>query len=156
MKPPSSPLSPAPPNSSGAVEAHQAELAHPLHDVGREVVLAVPLRGVRRDLALGEVTDGPPELLVLAGQLETHGRHVGHANPIWLAVVNLDGQSQVSQMPVAGSAMKHRGQVMTGRSLAAGLRGVRAAAVRGVRARAAGAGGPATTPPSSGAEPAHR
>ena len=64
---------PAPPNSSGAVRPHQAEPAHLLHHVGREVVVAVPLRGVRRDLLLREVADAATELLVLGGQLEAHG-----------------------------------------------------------------------------------
>ena len=74
VKPPSSPASPAPPYSSGRGEPHQPELAHLLHDVDREVVVAVPLRGVRRDLLLGEVADGTTELLVLGRQLEAHGR----------------------------------------------------------------------------------
>ena len=74
VKPPSSPASPAPPYSSGAVSPIRPSCAHLLHDVDREVVLAVPLRGVRRDLLLGEVADGTPELLVLGGQLEAHGR----------------------------------------------------------------------------------
>ena len=46
-------------------EAEEAELAHLLHDVDREVVRAVPLRGVGGDLLLGELADGTPELLVL-------------------------------------------------------------------------------------------
>ena len=54
----------------GRGEPEQPELAHLLHDVDREVVVAVPLRGVRRDLGLGELADALPELLVLAGQLE--------------------------------------------------------------------------------------
>ena len=59
----------------GGGEPEQAELPHLAHDVDREVVLAVPLGGARRDLLLGEVADGTPELLVLRGQLEAHGRH---------------------------------------------------------------------------------
>ena len=62
----------------GGGEAHQPELAHLLHHVGREVVVAVPLGRVGRDLGLGEVADHTPELLVLARQLVRHG---GHANP---------------------------------------------------------------------------
>ena len=50
----------------GSGEPEQAELAHLLHDVDREVVVAVPLRGVRRDLGLGEVADAAAELLVLS------------------------------------------------------------------------------------------
>ena len=57
----------------GGGQAHQPELAHLLHHVGREVVVAVPLRGVGRDLGLGEVADATPELLVLARQLVRHG-----------------------------------------------------------------------------------
>ena len=45
-------------------QSHQAELAHLLHDVDREVVLAIPLRGVRRDLGGGELADDLTELLV--------------------------------------------------------------------------------------------
>ena len=51
-------------------QADQPELAHLLHHVDREVVVAVPLRGVRRDLGLGELADQRAELLVLGGQLE--------------------------------------------------------------------------------------
>src|SRR6202008_2495865 len=54
-------------------EAHQPEAAHLLHDVGREVVVLVPLRGVRGDLRLGELADAAAELLVLARHLERHG-----------------------------------------------------------------------------------
>ena len=66
-------------------EAHQAERAHLLHDVGREVVVAVPLRGVRGDLGLGEVADAATELLVLGGQLEGHALHL---SGIRLAIAN--------------------------------------------------------------------
>ena len=52
-----SPSSPAPPNSSGAVSPNRPEVAHLVDDVDREVVVAVPLRGVRRDLLLREVAD---------------------------------------------------------------------------------------------------
>ena len=57
-------------------EAHQPERAHLLHDVGREVVVAVPLCGVRRDLGLREVADAATELLVLGRQLEGHAQIV--------------------------------------------------------------------------------
>ena len=63
----------------GRGEAEQPERAHLAHHVDREVVVAVPLRRVRRDLGLGEVADGTAELLVLAGQLE--GRRVLMAAP---------------------------------------------------------------------------
>ena len=76
VKPPSSPASPAPPNSSGAVRPISPSVAHLLDHVGREVVVAVPLRGVRRDLGLREVADAATELLVLGGQLEGHGRRL--------------------------------------------------------------------------------
>jgi len=42
-----------------------------VHDVDREVVLPVPLGGVRGDLLLGEVPDRTSELLVLGGQYKT-------------------------------------------------------------------------------------
>ena len=58
----------------GGGEAEEPELAHLLHDVDREVVLAVPLRRVRRDLGLRELADAATELLVLTGQLERHAR----------------------------------------------------------------------------------
>ena len=73
VNPPSSPAMPGAAELLRRGQPHQAELAHLLHDVGREVVLAVPLRGVRRDLLLGEVADAASELLVLGGQLEGHG-----------------------------------------------------------------------------------
>ena len=53
-------------------QAHQPQAAHLLDDVGGEVVVLVPLRGVRRDLGLGELANAAAELLVLAGQLERH------------------------------------------------------------------------------------
>ena len=64
----------APPYSSGAVSPNSPSWPILLHHVDREVVLAVPLGGVRRDLLLGEVANGTPELLVLGGQLEAHAR----------------------------------------------------------------------------------
>ena len=45
----------------GRGEAEQPELAHLLHDVDREVVVLVPLRGVRRDLGLRELAHALPE-----------------------------------------------------------------------------------------------
>jgi hypothetical protein len=53
-------------------QPEQPELAHLLHHVDREVVVAVPLRGVRRDLGVGELADAAAELFVLAGQLVAH------------------------------------------------------------------------------------
>ncbi len=53
-------------------QPEQAEFAHGVHDVDREMVLAVPLRHVRRDLALGEVAHDLAERLVVLGQLERH------------------------------------------------------------------------------------
>ena len=60
----------------GGGEPHQPEVTHLLDHVGREVVVAVPLRGVRRDLGPRELTDAATELLVLGGQLEGHASHV--------------------------------------------------------------------------------
>ncbi len=54
----------------GGGEPEQAQPAHLLHHVDGEVVVPVPLRGVRRDLALRELADAAAELLVLPGQLE--------------------------------------------------------------------------------------
>ena len=51
-------------------EAEQAEVAHLGHEVGREVVLPVPLGDVRLDLRLGELADDLAEVLVLLAQLE--------------------------------------------------------------------------------------
>ena len=59
----------------GRGEAEEPEPAHLLHHVHREVVVAVPLRGVRGDLGLGELADAAAELFVLSGQLERHGDH---------------------------------------------------------------------------------
>ncbi len=56
----------------GGGHAEQAELAHLVHDLDGEVVLAVPLRGVRRDLGLGELADDLAERLVLGRQFEGH------------------------------------------------------------------------------------
>ncbi len=78
-------------------------------------------------------------------------------------------QPQLSQMPVAGTAMKQVGHTVTGRSEAAtrfgaagfdsrgargaaGVRGWRGVLARVLRAGVSGAG----TPPSAGAEPAQR
>src|SRR3954452_10324322 len=51
----------------GSGEPEQAEVTHLVHDVGREVVLLVPTRGMRRDLGSREVADAVPERLVLGG-----------------------------------------------------------------------------------------
>ena len=74
-----SPSSPAPPYSSGAVSPNSPSLPIFCTSVDREVVVAVPLRGVRRDLGLGELADAAAELFVLAGQLVAHGAML---NPI--------------------------------------------------------------------------
>ena len=62
-------------------EAEQAKFAHLWHQFGREVVVAIPLRDVRGDLVLGEVSDESAEVLVVLGQLEHRrpfDRGVGH------------------------------------------------------------------------------
>ena len=56
----------------GERDAEQPEVAHAAHDVDREVVVAVPRLGVRRDLALGEVADDLAERVVLFGELHVH------------------------------------------------------------------------------------
>ena len=63
----------------GHDEAEQPEVAHLGHEVGREVVVAVPLRDVRRDLALGELADDRAEVLVVLAELE----HVGGSFVRW-------------------------------------------------------------------------
>ena len=63
-------------------QAEQAELAHLLHDVDREVVCLVPVGCVRGDLRLGEVSDAVAEVLVLPGQFEAHPESFGsHPRP---------------------------------------------------------------------------
>ena len=75
----------------GRGEPEEAEVAHLVDDVDREVVVAVPLRGVRRDLLLREVAHRAAELLVVLGQLEAHA---GHGNPAQLTIANT-GRRQV-------------------------------------------------------------
>ena len=65
---------PAPPTSSGNGIPIQPELAHLADDVGGERLRAVELLGDRRDLALGELADRPPQHLVIVGQVEEHAR----------------------------------------------------------------------------------
>ncbi len=57
-------------------EPEQPELTHLRDEVGREVVVLVPLRDVRFDLVLSELPDDLAEVLVLLGQLE-------HARSLW-------------------------------------------------------------------------
>ena len=57
----------------GEGDAEQPEVAHAAHDVDREVVIAVPRLGVRRDLGLGEVTHDRAQRVVLLGELHVHG-----------------------------------------------------------------------------------
>ena len=81
----------APPVPVGGGQPEEAEVAHLADDVDREVVVAVPLRGVRRDLLLREVAHRTPELLVVLGQPEAHA---GHGNPAQLTIANT-GRRQV-------------------------------------------------------------
>ena len=60
-----SPLAAAP--LLGEDEAEQPELAHRRDDVDGEVVVAVPLRGVRGDLGLGEVAHRRPRNISCSG-----------------------------------------------------------------------------------------
>ena len=87
-----SPSSPRAAVLLGRGEPEQPELAHLLHHVDREVVVAVPLRGVRRDLGLGELADAAAELLVLAGSARKSSVCSWPAdNPVWLTIANLAG-----------------------------------------------------------------
>ena len=54
----------------GHDQAEQPQVAHLADQLDREVVVAVPLRDVRRDLGLGELPDHLAEQLVILGQLE--------------------------------------------------------------------------------------
>ena len=54
------------------VDAAQAELAGLGEDVHREVLLGVPVEGVRGDALLGEVADGVDQGLLVVGDGE-HG-----------------------------------------------------------------------------------
>ena len=53
-------------------DAHQPELGELGEDVAREVVLAIPLGGVRLDLGADEVARERLDLLLLGGELEVH------------------------------------------------------------------------------------
>ena len=53
-------------------EPEQPQLAHLVHDVDREVLVPIPLRNVRGDLALGEITHDLAEGFVVLGQFEAH------------------------------------------------------------------------------------
>ena len=64
---------PPPPYSSGNGMPNSPRSPIAAHDVDREVVVAVPRLGVRRDLALGEVAHHPAQRLVLLGELHVHG-----------------------------------------------------------------------------------
>ena len=57
----------------GERDPEQPEVAHAPNHVHREVVVAVPGLGVRRDLALGELAHHPTKRLVLLGELDVHG-----------------------------------------------------------------------------------
>ena len=64
----------------GHDEAEQAELAHARHEVGREVVLAVPLGDVRLDGLGRELADHLAEVLVVLAQL-VHRRSFAQVVP---------------------------------------------------------------------------
>ena len=64
----------------GHDEAEQAEVAHRRHEVGGEVVLAVPLGDVRLDRVGRELADHLAEVLVVLAQL-VHGRSFAQAVP---------------------------------------------------------------------------
>ena len=64
----------------GHDQAEQAEVAHRRHEVGGEVVLAVPLGDVRLDRLGGELADHLAEVLVVLAQL-VHRRSFAQAVP---------------------------------------------------------------------------
>ncbi len=53
-------------------EPEHAELTQLLHDLDREVMIAVPAGGMGRDLCVREITDDLAEGLVLDTELEGH------------------------------------------------------------------------------------
>ena len=63
----------------GHADAHQAELAELREELPREAVLPVPVRGVRRDLGVGDLAGERLDLPLLVGQGEVHGGSVGPA-----------------------------------------------------------------------------
>ena len=67
---PPSASSSEPPNASGTTRPKRPELAHARHEVGREVVVTVPLGDVRLDGLGRELADDRPEVLVVLAELE--------------------------------------------------------------------------------------
>src|SRR5205085_8805509 len=61
----------------GERQPEQAEVAHRQNGAHGERVVAVPLLGMGRDLALGEVADDLAERLLFRGQLDRHRPIVG-------------------------------------------------------------------------------
>src|SRR5207245_6327158 len=53
-------------------EPQEPERAHLLHDVDREGLMLIPLRGARRNLLVGELANERSELLLLLGEVEVH------------------------------------------------------------------------------------
>ena len=60
----------------GGGQAEQAQLTHLVNHVDGEVMVAVPLRGMGRDLLLGEVTDDSTQLFVLGLEKGGHAPQV--------------------------------------------------------------------------------
>ena len=58
----------------GEHDAEQAEVAHRLHDVDREMTRPVPLGGMRGDVLLGELAHRRPQQFVIVAQLPVHRR----------------------------------------------------------------------------------
>jgi hypothetical protein len=61
----------------GHAHPHQAELAELCEELVWEAVLPVPVRGVRRDLGVGDLAGERLDLPLLVGQGEVHGGSVG-------------------------------------------------------------------------------
>src|SRR5664280_2685336 len=92
-------VTPTPP--FGEDEPEQPEIAHRSRDFDGEVVVAVPLGGVRCDLRLGEVAHDIAEHLVVVAQFPTaHGCSSGSS---WLAFSRLSGTS-TAEIVTTGSS----------------------------------------------------
>ena len=86
----------------GHHQAEQPQVAHPRHQLDREAVLAVPLRGVRRHVVLGELAHHRAEVLVVLAELERHGASASGDRPA------LDVNVKVKQDATRGKRAEHR------------------------------------------------
>ena len=65
-------IAPTPSNRFGKRDPEQPELTHLANGVDGELVSAIPLRGVRLDLRVGELTNQRAQRVVLVGELWVH------------------------------------------------------------------------------------